>query len=179
VEPRQERRLLAGGPPPAVHAAIHHGPYQFEFVNVEDAEAQPHSLLHFTRRMLAFRNQHARTFGRGSMRVLPVENQAVLAFVREHEGDRVLVVANLSRFAQSAFLPPDGLDGLVPDRDALAGAVPGSSRTPYHLPLAPHQFYWFALVPEEAVARGSTAGCSPSPPSASVATSRSSTSPRG
>jgi len=132
---------------------IHHGPYQFEFVNVEDAEAQPHSLLHFTRRILAFRNQHARTFGRGSMRVLPIENQAVLAFVREHEGDRVLIVANLSRFAQSAFLPAgEGLDGLVPIEMFSQAPFPAVSDAPYHLPLAPHQFYWFALVPEEALA---------------------------
>src|SRR5690606_30142141 len=50
--------------------AIHHGPYAYDFVNVEDAEADPHSLLHFMRRVLTFRTQHAHVFGRGSLDVL-------------------------------------------------------------------------------------------------------------
>jgi maltose alpha-D-glucosyltransferase/alpha-amylase len=129
--------------------AIGQGPYSHQFVNVEDAEADPHSLLHFTRRLLAQRRQYAGAFGRGSMRVLPVENEAVLAFVREHEGQQVLVIANLSRFAQSAFLPPDqGLGGLAPVELFGQTPFPAVEDRPYHLPLGPYQFYWFALVPE-------------------------------
>jgi maltose alpha-D-glucosyltransferase / alpha-amylase len=130
--------------------AIHHGPYAYDFVNVEDAEANPHSLLHFTRRLLAFRNQHGRIFGRGTMEILPVENPAVLAYVREYEGERVLVVANLSRFAQSAFLPPrEDLVGLVPVEMFSQSEFPVLSERRYHLPLGPHRFYWFSLVPQE------------------------------
>jgi maltose alpha-D-glucosyltransferase / alpha-amylase len=137
--------------------AIHHGPYSYEFVNVEDAEAHPHSLLHFIRRMLAFRRQHGRAFGRGSMRVLPLENQAVLAFVREHEDEVVLVIANLSRFAQSAFIPPlEDLQGLVPVELFSQSAFPVIGENPYHLPMAPHGFYWFSLVPEEEMVRERT-----------------------
>jgi maltose alpha-D-glucosyltransferase / alpha-amylase len=129
--------------------AIHHGPYSYEFVNAEDAESNPHSLLHFHRRMLAFRRQHAGVFGRGTMEILPVKNEAVFAFIREHENDRVLVVANLSRFAQSAFLPPaERLQGMVPVEMFSQSGFPAITEEPYHLPLGPHRFYWFALVPE-------------------------------
>jgi len=137
--------------------AIHHGPYSYEFVNVEDAEATPHSLLHFTRRMIAIRKQHARAFGRGTIHVLPLKNPAVLAFVRAHEDEQVLVLANLSRFAQSAFLPPEaeGVDlrGLVPVELMSQAPFPAITDAPYHLMLGPHQFYWFSLVPEEEVRR--------------------------
>jgi maltose alpha-D-glucosyltransferase / alpha-amylase len=127
--------------------AIGRGRYSYEFINVEEAESDPHSLLHFTRRILALRRQYGRVFGRGTFEVLPVDNQSVLAFVREHEGERILVVANLSRFSQSAFLPPDsGLEGSVPVE--LFGQTPFPpfrEGEPYHLPLAPHGYYWFAL----------------------------------
>src|SRR5690625_563115 len=61
---------------------ISRGPYSYEFVNVEDAERNSHSLLSFMKRLLALRKQHARVFGRGSMTMIPLENQAVLGFVR-------------------------------------------------------------------------------------------------
>jgi len=146
--------------------AIHHGPYAYDFVNVEDAEDDAHSLLHFTRRMIGLRRHYAQAFGRGTMRVLDIENEAVLAFVREFDdGDetqRVLVVANLSRFAQSAFLPPDeDLQGLVPVELFSQSAFPAIGEQPYHLPLGPHRFYWFALVPEEDATQKSPATALP------------------
>src|SRR5690606_8293293 len=62
------------------------------------------------------------------------------------------VVANLSRFAQSAFLPPDeDLAGFVPVELFSQSAFPSFDGTPYHLPLGPHGFYWFALKHEEDV----------------------------
>ena len=142
--------------------AIGQGPYSHQFVNVEDAEADPHSLLHFTRRLLAQRRHYAQAFGRGSMRILPVENEAVLAFVREHQDQKVLVVANLSRFAQSAFLPPgQGLDGLAPVELFGQTAFPAVEDRPYHLPLGPYQFYWFALVPEAETRKATPAAEAP------------------
>ena len=131
--------------------AIDRGPYSYEFVNAEDAEADPHSLLHTMRRLLAVRGQHARTFGRGAFRVLDVENPAVLAFEREHEGERVLVVANLSRFAQSAMLPvQQDWAGLEPTELFSRSRFPTVGDQPYHLPLGPYGFFWFALAPVEA-----------------------------
>ena len=131
--------------------AIDRGPYSYEFVNAEDAEADPHSLLHTMRRLLAVRGQHARTFGRGAFRVLDLDNQAVLAFEREHESERILVVANLSRFAQSAMLPPhDEWAGREPVELFSRSAFPAMGDAPYHLPLGPYGFFWFALTPAEA-----------------------------
>ena len=130
--------------------AIDRGPYSYEFVNAEDAEDDPHSLLHVMRRLLAVRSQHGKTFGRGSFRVLDVENQAVLAFEREHEGERILIVANLSRFAQSAMLPPDeDWAGLEPTELFSRSRFPQIGDQPYHLPLGPYGFFWFALTPAE------------------------------
>ncbi|MEF8939799.1 MAG: maltose alpha-D-glucosyltransferase [Salinivenus sp.] len=128
---------------------INRGQYSYEFVSVEAAEENPHSLLHFTRRLVALRQQHKKIFGRGSFELLPVENQSILAFLREHDGEQILVVTNLSRFVQSVELPArEDLEGLVPVELFGQSALPVMGADDYHLTIGPHHFYWFKLVPE-------------------------------
>ncbi len=130
---------------------ISRGPYSYEFINVEDAENDPYSLLNFMKRLLAIRNKHVKVFGRGTLELLPVENQHVLAFVREFEGKKILVVANLSRFAQSIFLPVSDLyTGCTPVELFSQSPFPVVGESPYHMLLGPHGFFWFMLEPEEA-----------------------------
>ena len=129
---------------------VSEGPYSYHFVNVEAQRENPHSLLSFNRRFLALRNQHAKIFGRGSLTLLPVENRRVLAYLREHEGERVLVVANLSRYTQAFDLPLEAYQGLVPvELFSQQPFPPVEGR--YRLTLGPHGFALFALKPVEAV----------------------------
>src|SRR5258706_2158971 len=77
--------------------------YHYEAINAETQQNNPHSLLWWMKRMLALRRQtHA--FGRGTLEFLYPDNRRVLAFVRSYENEHVLVIANLSRFAQSVEL---------------------------------------------------------------------------
>ncbi|PSQ59401.1 MAG: maltose alpha-D-glucosyltransferase, partial [Bacteroidetes bacterium QH_10_64_19] len=136
---------------------INRGKYSYEFVNVEDAENDPNSLLHFMRRLISIRQQHRKAFGRGRFELIPVKNQSILAFVREYEGERILVVANLSRFAQSAHVPVQSdLQGLVPVELFSQSAFPPLGGDDYHLTVGSHHFYWFKLVPEDDVQRDNT-----------------------
>jgi len=129
---------------------INRGRYSYEFVNVEAAEEDPHSLLHFTRRLVSLRQQYKKIFGRGSFELLDVENQAILAFLREYEGETILVVTNLSRFVQSVELSArEDLEGLTPVELFGQSALPPLGDDDYHLTIGPHHFYWFKLVPEE------------------------------
>ena len=129
---------------------INRGQYSYEFVNVENAEEDAHSLLHFMRRLIALRQQHKKIFGRGTFTLLPVENQSILAFTRAYEGEQILVVVNLSRFVQSVHLEPSAdLEGLVPVELFGQSAFPPIENDKYHLTIGPHHFYWFKLVPEE------------------------------
>jgi len=119
--------------------------YHYEAVNVEAQENNPSSLLWWTRRIIALRKRY-RAFGRGPLEFVSGRNPKVLAFVRTWEDEQVLVVANLSRYAQYVEL----------DLARYAGATPievfGSTEfrpidaTPYVLTLGPHGFYWFVLV---------------------------------
>lgn len=118
--------------------------YHFETVNVEAQEQNPNSLLWWMRRLIALRSQHT-VFGRGSIEFLYPENAKVLAFLRSDGEQTVLVVANLSRFAQSVSLNLHEYRGAVPvemfGRTEFAPIHDG----PYQLTLGPHGFYWFTF----------------------------------
>jgi maltose alpha-D-glucosyltransferase/alpha-amylase len=120
--------------------------YGYQAVNVEAQARDPHSLLNWMRRMLALRKR-SRAFGRGTMRPLYPENRKVLAYVREHEGDCILCVFNLSRAAQAVELDLAGFAGRVPV-EMLGGTdfPPIEAQRPYRLTLAPYGFFWFWLA---------------------------------
>ncbi|HEX4978585.1 MAG TPA: maltose alpha-D-glucosyltransferase [Acidimicrobiales bacterium] len=121
--------------------------YGYQAVNVEAEMRDPSSMLHWMKRMLEVRKQHA-VFGTGSMDFISVDNPSVLAYVRSDEetGDTILCVNNLSRFAQPAEMPMQRYDGLTPIE--LLGRVPFPriGELPYFITLGPYQFYWFQLV---------------------------------
>ena len=123
--------------------------YHHESVNVETQARNPSSLLNSMKRLINVRSRY-RAFGRGSLTFLHPRNRRVLAFVREFEDEQLLVVANLSRFAQSVALELSGFAGRTPVEVFGQTAFPEVGEEPYPLTLAPHTFYWFSLEGEEA-----------------------------
>ena len=110
----------------------------------------PESLLARIRRLLHVRRAHA-SFGRGSIQFLETGNPAVLAVLRRHEDDVMLVAANLSCVPVSIALElPASLIGAAMTEvvDEVAFPLPGP--LPYQVSLGPHGFYWFQCVPVEA-----------------------------
>ncbi len=118
--------------------------YHFEAVNVEVQQANPSSLLWWTKRVLALRKQF-RALGSGRFEALNPENRKVLAFLRRHGEEVVLVVANLSRFPQYVELDLREFKGLAPVELFGHAEFPSIGELPYLLTLGPHAFYWFAL----------------------------------
>jgi maltose alpha-D-glucosyltransferase / alpha-amylase len=123
--------------------------YHYEAVNVEAQQGNPHSLLWWTRRLTALRKRHP-AFSRGSIEFLQPENHRVLAFLRRHGDETLLVVANLSRFAQHAELDLAGFAGLTPLELFGRSPFPAIGTAGYSLTLGPHSFLWFALVHDPA-----------------------------
>jgi maltose alpha-D-glucosyltransferase / alpha-amylase len=119
--------------------------YHFQTVNVESQLRNPHSLLWWMRRIMALRAQHT-VFGRGSIEFLYPENAKVLAYLRADEHERILVVANLSRFAQQVTLDLHEHRGYrlteLFGRSDFGAVHDG----PVSLTLGPYGFYWFSLV---------------------------------
>jgi len=130
--------------------------YHYEALNVETQQNNTHSLLWWSKRVLAQRKQ-SKAMGRGSLEFLYPENRRILAFVRAWGEERVLVVANLSRFAQCFELDIAKYQGMTPRELFGKSAFPPITDKPYFLSVGPHAYYWFALEPKAAVDEGLTA----------------------
>jgi maltose alpha-D-glucosyltransferase/alpha-amylase len=134
--------------------------FSYTAVNVESQRENLQSLLWWTRRTIALRRRY-KAFGRGRLDLLHPSNRRVLAFVRSWKGERVLVVANLSRLAQPVDLDLSALAGAKPVEAYGQTEFPVIGRQPYPLALAPHGFYWFVLESDGAPAPGEKRGLGP------------------
>jgi maltose alpha-D-glucosyltransferase/alpha-amylase len=101
-------------------------------------------MLHWMKRMIALRKQQP-VFGRGTLQFIPTANRKVLVYVRRHDRDSVLCVANLSRTVQPVEIPLAPLAGLTPVEMLGQTEFPRIGEHPYFLTLAPYGFYWFQL----------------------------------
>ncbi len=123
--------------------------YHYEAVNVETQQRNPHSLLWWMKRSIAQRKQF-RAFGRGTLEFLYPSNRKVLAFFRHFDDERILVVANLSRFSQGVELDLQKYQGATLLEIFGVSRFPAITQEPYFLSLAPYSFYWFRMLPKEA-----------------------------
>jgi maltose alpha-D-glucosyltransferase/alpha-amylase len=123
--------------------------YHYEAVNAESQHSNASSLLWWMRRLIALRKRTP-VLGVGDIKFLNPANAKVLAFLRTSPDQKVLVIANLCRFAQPVEL----------DLKDYAGAIPvemfGNVKFPaitedgkYTLAIGPNAFYWFSLEPAE------------------------------
>jgi maltose alpha-D-glucosyltransferase/alpha-amylase len=116
----------------------------YEAINVEAQLSDTSSLLHWMRNMIALRKLF-RVFGRGTIEFLNPTNRKVLAYLRRFDGEQVLCVANLSRFAQPVDLDLSKLEGMIPVEMLGYVEFPTVDRQPYRLTLAPYSFLWLEL----------------------------------
>jgi maltose alpha-D-glucosyltransferase / alpha-amylase len=121
--------------------------YHYEALNVEAEQNSPDSLLWWMKRLIAMRKRY-RAFGRGTLEFLQPENRKVLAFLRRHENETILVVANLSRLVQCVELDLQQFRGQIPVELSGGTEFPRISERPFFLNLGPYAFYWFALRAE-------------------------------
>ena len=124
--------------------------YHYESVNVENQQGNVSSLFWWMRRMLSVREKVA-SFARGTIEFLHPDNAKVLAYVRRLGDEVVLVVANLSRFAQVAELDLAAFAGMVPEELFGHAIFPEIKQTPAIFTVGPHGFYWIALRPQPTV----------------------------
>jgi maltose alpha-D-glucosyltransferase/alpha-amylase len=116
----------------------------YESVNVEAQSDNPDSLLRWLRRLIALRKRHP-VFGRGRMDFVHSDNPRVLSFIRGDDHEQVLVVANLSRFAQYVELDLGMRRGVVPRELFGQTTFPMIGELPYLVTLGPYSFYWLSL----------------------------------
>lgn len=118
--------------------------YNYQAINVESQLRSPTSLLLWLRRLIQVRKAFP-VFGRGTSQFINCENPHVVAYVRSYREQVVLIVANLSRFAQPVRLELSQFDGCIPVEMLGNQKFPNVTAEPYFLSLGPHGFYWFRL----------------------------------
>ncbi len=127
--------------------------FHFETVNVEAQQANPNSLLSWTRGMIRRRQRHP-VFGRGSIEFLHPENDRVLAYLRESDDETILVVANLSRHAQFVELDLSQFAGHRPNELLGRTEFPTIGELPYLLTIGPYGYYWLSLTSSDTTSDG-------------------------
>ncbi len=118
--------------------------YHYEAINVESQQENANSLLNWTKRIIALRKQF-KAFGRGTLEFLYPSNQHVLAYIRRYEDETILVVANLSRFAQAVQLDLQRFKGYTPVEMFGRADFPPIGENYYPITLGPNSFFWFSL----------------------------------
>ncbi|HEY2106546.1 MAG TPA: maltose alpha-D-glucosyltransferase [Candidatus Binataceae bacterium] len=131
--------------------------YHYQTVNVEAQDSNLHSLLWWMRRLILLRRQF-KAFGRGTIEFLSPENTHVLAFIRSYEEERILVVANLSRFVQYTELDLSKFKSMVPVELFGRNPFPAIEDRPYPFTLGPHVFLWFSIQPAHRDSLGAVDG---------------------
>jgi maltose alpha-D-glucosyltransferase/alpha-amylase len=118
--------------------------YGYQGVNVEAQERSRSSLLSWVKRMVRIRQRYP-VFGTGKMTFINPSNKKVMAFLRHDESQAVLVVCNLSRFAQPAELDLAQFKDQHPVELIGETPFPKIGEQLYQLSLGPYMFLWFRL----------------------------------
>jgi maltose alpha-D-glucosyltransferase/alpha-amylase len=137
---------FSGADAAALYSPVINDPvYGYQVVNVEAQLRTPSSLLQWMRALIATRKT-TRVFGRGRLRFLHPANARVVAYLREYDGDTVLVAANLAASAEPVELDLSEYQGAVPVEMLGGTRFPPIRREPYVLSLGPYAFFWFRLT---------------------------------
>lgn len=118
--------------------------YSYQGLNVESARRSPASFLHWLKRLIAVRRRYP-AFARGTVDFLHPANTRVVSYLCRYQDQVMLVVNNLSRFAQYVELDLREFDGWVPLDVFGQQPFPRIGTLPYLATMGPHGFYWFQL----------------------------------
>jgi len=127
---------------PVIQSLVHH----YTSANVEAQFAQPTSLLHWVRGLLAVRRQH-QAFGIGDYVPVVSSNEAVFAFLRRTPQETLLCVANLATTPRAATLSLEALAGR--ELVDIFGGTPFPAIGPdgrLTMTFGSRDFYWLSVA---------------------------------
>lgn len=129
--------------------------YHYETVNVENQEQNQTSFFWWMKRVINMRKNY-KAFGRGTIKFLHPDNPKILAFIREHENETILVVVNLSRFSQSVELDLSNYAGYHPIEIFSKNQFPKIKEKPYVMTMGFYDYFWFILQKKEEISPNKT-----------------------
>jgi maltose alpha-D-glucosyltransferase/alpha-amylase len=131
--------------------------YRYESVNAATHDENPSSLMWWIRNVLSMRKR-LNVFGRGDMKFIESSNAKVLCFVRTHEKQRIIVVANLSQFSQATALDFSQFKECditeVFSQNKFLSVTTGE----YPITIGPYGYFWFQVDATEKKDIGKSGG---------------------
>ena len=118
--------------------------FGYRRINVAAQSGDPGSLLNRMREMIAVRKQHP-AFGRGELQLLEPTGVAVLAYLRAHRDEVVLVVNNLSPEPQQVEIDLAAFAGARPVDLFTGQALAPVAEVPYRMTLGRYGYRWLRL----------------------------------
>ena len=119
--------------------------YHFEAINVEMQRRNTSSLFWFMKKMINMRKVY-KAFSWGDMKFINLENPKVLAFTRTYKDETLLIICNLSKYAQPAEVDLREFKGFVPVELFSKNAFPMIKEdSPYFFTLSAYSFQWYVL----------------------------------
>lgn len=118
--------------------------YNFDSLNVEEQNRNPSSLLWFMKHIINLRKKY-KAFSRGDLQFVNIDNPKVLVFTRTWQEQTILIMVNLSRYAQPAEVDLAAFKGYTPVDIYSKNKFPVIKETPYFFTPGPHACYWFEL----------------------------------
>ena len=122
--------------------------FKYDSINVETQRGNTSSLFWWMKRMIAMRKKF-KAFGRGDIKFLSPSNAKVLVFIRSFEDEKILVIANLSRFSQAVQLDLGEYAGATPVEVFGQNKFPKIDEEEYNFTLSPYAYYWLVIRDEE------------------------------
>ncbi|HQQ97433.1 MAG TPA: maltose alpha-D-glucosyltransferase [Cyclobacteriaceae bacterium] len=122
--------------------------YRYESVNVATQEENFSSLVWWVKNVLAMRKRLS-VFGKGDLRFVESSNAKVLCFVRSHEKQRIIVVANLSQFSQATTLDFSEFKDCDITEAFSQNRFMSVSGGDYPITVGPYGYFWFQVDDQE------------------------------
>jgi maltose alpha-D-glucosyltransferase/alpha-amylase len=110
----------------------------YERVNVANQLSDPNSLFHTIQKMIHLRKNHA-AFGGSDMQWLETGNPAVAVYLREHDGDAMLIFNNLSDSVQHVDIPAQYRTTCL---DLFSGQTYSLGEM---LEIGPYSYFWMQI----------------------------------
>lgn len=114
------------------------GEFGFHRINVANQMSDENSLFHSLQKMIAVRKEN-KAFAGSDMEWIDARNPAVAVYVRQHEGDNLLILNNLSSNSQTIQIPQKhhgNYDDLFNETSHILGET---------YSLAPYSYLWLKV----------------------------------
>jgi len=118
--------------------------YRHQSVNVATQSENPSSLLWWIRQVIAMRNRLS-AFGRGEMTFIESSNSKILCFIRTYETQRIVLVANLSKFSQLTVLNLSNFKDCEVTEVFSQNRFQNVGDGQYSLTIGPYGYYWLQM----------------------------------